>query len=594
MLLLIALGIALGISVVATGIDCIRTRKFGHDSPQYSLVAGVISVFVLTGVNWAILYWSNPVLEGAGWVGAFITNCFFVLIVFGAMDAYDDESLSVTPIVALALIVIMGIGSGLYSVMWYGQDNADIMKSQLQVEMIKSEEGTKTYPETDEQHMGIVTEQPARNQANRVMNQENIGARYELGNGEIQTVNGHLYYVFELHPKDLRATQAASYKVPGYVLVDAEDHNASPELKLGYEITLWSDGFFESNLERHVWQEFPGAYVDDLSLEVDDTGRPFYTAALSQTAVRWEQSIPAAFITVDAQTKEIVQYPLDRIPAWVDRAYSANTARTMLDWWGRWNKAPYQPFVESKNDRYKVAGELNLVYTDEGPAWQALMASWNSDTSVQYVALLDTRSTRVRMYPAPQGLQIESSVVDAFTKSGNNLKSLDPTGLALHKVYGQLVWVGGLVGNDRGGQTDDNGRPTAESFQGVGVLNATSSDAAKVIIGRDKGDAFSQLSTQIATGSNNNSPEATAQTKTIEGIVASVSPPLVFNGNTFMVLSLEGDGDHLYRGQVTETANSLSMTLAKTGDKVILTYVDNNGPIRNIASFKNAALAGIK
>ncbi len=566
-----------------------------------ALVGGIVSFVLMVPINAVFFAWFPPVFAGAGWVGWGVSNLMILLVVFGACNAYEAEhvgsskfAVNATAPVSLVVILVVTVGMLWFWNNWYtGQDTAKFLANeQLNVTMIDEKEEVKNYPPTDEQRMVVVGEQNARLTAGSAMGTQNIGTRFNLGKGELQSIDGHLYYVFNLTFRSLTAANDAGRTVPGYIQVDAEDPNLPAQLKLDYTIKYWEGGPHETSLDRHVYAAFPAHFVDDLSLEVDDSGRPFYTASLNKPVARWFQSAPEKFITVDAQTGEIKQYPLDQVPSWVDRVYSDQTAEELLNWWGQYAQADYDYWIEAPSNRYKVSGQLNLVYTDEGPAWQALMSSVNNDVAVQYVALMSTRTNDVRMYKAPASLLVENRVVDAFQQSSNNLKRLDPTGLVLHKVFGKLVWVGSMVADGRGG-LEEGGYPTSESFAGIGTLDATNADSAKVIIGRDKGDTFGQLSTQIATGSNNASPEANANIKTIEAIIASVSPPVVFNNNTYIIMTMEGDADHLYRGQVTEAANSLAMTVAKPGERVIITYLDSGGPIRNIASYKSTVLAGV-
>lgn len=587
-------------AVVGFGLDFVSSRS-RHGDQFKSTIGATLATFVVTFlVDWGIFFWTRPVFAGAGWGFLVIANLVILAVAFGVANYFTDR-MSAASVGSAIMVVVLLVGVfGIWNNWWKGQGNVDKLLSHIDVTMVEPKPGedpAKAYPNTSDEHMVVVGDQAARFRANQVMSNQGIGTRYELGNGELQSVKGHMYYVFELLVTDWTNSRAVNYTVPGYVLVDAENPAATPEPKLGFSIKLWPGGYFDANLHRYVYSHgYKTVFQDDPTIELDDEGRPFYTMTVNKPVIRWQDSLPSAFLTVDAQSGKITEYPLDKIPSWVDRVYSRDTATYMLDAWGHWGQAPYKWINEGSNNRYKVSGDLNLVYTEDGPAWQALMTSYKSDTAVQYVALMDTVTGKVRMYKAPQGLLVESSVDNSFNKSPNNLKRNDPTALALHKVYGQLTWVASMVGDGEGNQKDDNDRPKAASFAGVGVLNATQSDSSKVIIGQDKGDAFSQYSTQIATGTNNNNPEATAAQKTVTGKVASVSPPLVFNGNTFIIITLDGDKDHLYRGQVTETPNSLAMTVAKPGDEVTITFVETgtNNPIRNIASFSSAALAGVK
>jgi hypothetical protein len=567
-------------------------------------IAAVASFVVLLFVDWLIFFKMRPVFAGAGWTGLVITNLIILAIAFGIVD-YARRKAGLASAGSIIMVIVLAGGVvGIWNNWFLGQGNVDKMVHALDVKMVPTDpkDPAGNYPPTSDEHMVIVGDQAARNQANRAMNNKGISSRYSLGDGELQSVAGHMYYLFDLKVSGVKDSGAVNYTSPGYIVVDAEDPNAAPQAKLGYKIHYFPGGTFQANLERYLYNNgFRTQFLDGLSLEVDDNWQPYYTASVNDPLVRWQDSVPRQFMTVDPQSGKITKYALDKIPAWVDRVYSRNTAEHLLDAWGHWAQAPYKAINEGKANRYKISGGLNLVYTEAkgdwpgGPAWQALFTSFKSDTAVRYIALMSTRSNQVFVYEAPGGLQVENNVKDAFNQTSSTTKKFDPTALALHKIYGQLTWVASMVGDGLGDKTDDNGTVVPTSFAGVGVINATQADSSKAIIGRDKGDALSQYSTQIATGSNNNSPGANAQEKTLQGKLASVSPPLVFNGNTYMILTLEGDNAHLYRGQVTETANSLAMTVAKVGDQVTIKYIDtgSKNPIRNIASFQSASLAGV-
>jgi len=602
------LGFALACVPVAKDISDWYYGRFDHWETsrvvRANAVAAVISFVVLLFTDWLIFFKMRPVFAGAGWTFLVITNLVILLIAFGIVDGIRRK-VGLASAVSASVVIVLLVGVlGIWNNWWLGQGNVDKLTHALNVKMVTTDakDPAGNYPPTSDEHMVIVGDQAARNQANRAMNTKGISTRYDLGDGALQSVAGHMYYIFDLKVTGVKNSGAVDYTSPGYIVVDAEDPNAAPQAKLGYKIKYFPGGTFQANLERHLYNNgYRTQFIDGLSLEVDDDWKPYYTASVNDPLVRWQDSVPVGFIAVDAQTGKINRSNLNQIPTWVDRVYSRSTAQHLLDAWGHWGQAPYKAINEGSANRYKISGDLNLVYTEAkgdwpgGPAWQALFTSFKSDTAVRYIALMSTRSNQVFVYDAPAGLQVENSVKEAFNQTASTTKKFDPTALALHKIYGQLTWVASMVGDGQGDKTDDNGTVVPTSFAGVGVINATQADSSKAIIGRDKGDALSQYSTQIATGNNNNSPGANAQEKTLQGKLASVSPPLVFNGNTFMIFTIEGDNAHLYRGQVTETANSLAMTVAKVGDQVTIKYIDTGGnnPIRNIASFQSASLAGV-
>lgn len=563
-----------------------------------SVSAGIITLFVAFLIDWCIFHGALPVFAGYsvwGWI--VLPNLVIVLVISGIIDYYyRDYGISATSVIAVVGLLVTVVFIPLWNYWPKGQGNVDKVLSHIEVEMI---DDTTAYPNTDEEHMVIVGTQAARYRADQLMGTKEIGTRYELGEPELQSVNDHMYYLFELKVTNWTDSRAVDYTVPGYILVDAEDPSTDPQAVLSLPdengedkdiaIKYWTDGLWEHNIQRYVYYSgYNDVYLDGASLEIDDNGRPFYTMTINKPVLRWQDNLPTRFLTVDAQTGAIKEYELGDVPEWVDRVYSSETAKYLLNTWGHWGQAPYKLFKEGNNDRYKVSGHLNLVYTEDGPAWQAFMTSFKNDSAVQYIALMDTRSGEVRVYKAPSGLKTESSVQDSFNDAPDNIKKYDPTSLALYKVYGELTWVASLVGNDKG---DDD----TASFIGIGVVSATDSEAANVIIAEDKTDAFSQYSAWIAEGSNNDDPEENAATETVQGIVHSVGDPIVFNESTYVIITLEGDPDHLYRGLVSDQAGGLLLTVTQPGEEVIVTFVNtsDDNPIRSIASFTNLAYAGV-
>lgn len=602
------LGLAALFSLFAAlggGVLDVVSSKSKDKGMQYASTIGTTIFVFLAGLlfNWWLLYEGTPVFNGINWMIPVTLNLVIVLISFGIANGVT-ERLSLAPVVSvlglLGLLVTL-----IVNYMPLG-DASNVYGHELNVPALSSlpkQFNSQDYPPTSDNHMVTVSDQNALFKANQAMGQiipntsDQVGTKFNLGTCVLQSVNGHMYYICDLKVSGNHNPQV----VPGYIVVDAEDPNAAPQARFTYtdqttgkpvnlalNYTPGAPGSHSMTRLLYNWNR--SVYFGDLTPEVDDNWRLYYTASLDTPAVRMQQSVPTAFITVDPQTGEIKRYALNQIPSWVDRVYSADMAKMMLNWWGQWGVVPWS--TQGSGGRYQVDGDVTLVYTDKGPAWQALMTSLNSDTSVSYVALMDTRSNNVRLYPAPVGLTVQSTATHAIETAGVNKRGLQPVNLALHEIYGELVWVAPLVASGTAGTGP-------ESSQGLAFLNATDPNGSSVIIGTDKADALSQLSAQIANGDNNNSPTATANKKTITGTV-SVVDKYDTGGQTYLVFMIKGDTNHLYRAQVVgDTAGNLEMALAKVGDTVTLTYLDNtsgapsqSGPsIVNVSSFTDASLA---
>jgi hypothetical protein len=561
-------------------LDLLSTKSKDHAEYRVfgTIAATVVTFLVLFFYDWVVLYTSTPVFAGVQWWGMLILPSLLATLFWFAVANWANDRVSLAPVGAFLGIIVL-----LVTCIWQGamplRGASDIYGRQAQVKV----EPIGDYPPTNDNNIVTVSDQNALNKAHQAMGQKiagsnvTVGSRYQLGTCDLQSVQQHMYYICSLALSGTANNRADKYTIPGYIVVDAQDPNAAATLRQGYHLRYSPGAPFSASLTRHIYNNgYSGYYPDDLTLEVNDRWEPLYTETIDQPAYRWQQSIPVGFIVADPQSGAITRYSLDKVPTWVDRVYSKTMAKSMLNWWGEWGTVSWN--IQGSGGRYKVDGDVTLVYTDQGPAWQALMTSKNNDTSISYVALMDTRSRQVRMYTAPQGLTTQDTVTHAIDTSGSNLKGLDPVDMALHEIYGELVWVAPLVPN---GTAGTNPEPSA----GLALLSATDPNGSSVIIGKDKADALQQLSTQIANGDNNSAPGASSNVKSVSGVIAKIGHYNASGGLTYVVITLKGDS-HFYKGQITgDSVGNLELSIAAADDHVTIKYVDTGNQICNISSF---------
>src|SRR5690606_3302051 len=78
---------------------------------------------------------------------------------------------------------------------------------------------------------------------------------YELGDSNIQNIDGELYWVSPIEYANVWRWLRADH-VPGYIMVSAEDPNGEARLVDDYEMKYVPSAFFHKNLERHVRQTY--------------------------------------------------------------------------------------------------------------------------------------------------------------------------------------------------------------------------------------------------------------------------------------------------------------------------------------------------
>ena len=596
-------GLFAGIALV---LDILSSKATDNEELRWSSTIGtaVVSFLVMLFFDWVMIYKSLPVFAAASWTELFFLNGFIVLIFFAVANGVTGR-ISMAPIMSVVAILGMLVTLGVWNE-WPLKGHSDTYGHIAQV----AYQPIGEYPPTSNNNMVTVGDQNAQNIADRAMGQflpgtrTAVGSIYKLGNCDLQSVAGHMYYICTLQLTGTVNNRGDQYTVGAYIVVDAQDPNVDPVVQTSYTTTdpvtkqpvkhdikmIYTPGApFEHSLDRHVYNNgYRNVYVDDLTLEVNDQWQPFYTASTDTSPVRWQQSIPTGFIVVDPESGAITPYDLNHVPSWVDRVYSKDMARFILSAWGEWGVKSWS--AQGSGGRFNVDGEPTLVYTDQGLAWQMLLTSQNNDSSVSYVALMDTRDTKVRLFTPAKGqvITIQSKVTDAIENEtfSASLKGDEPTNLALHEIDGELVWVAPLVPKGTAG----NGQP--EQSSGIALLSASDPNSSGVIADTTKEAALQDLAAQIANGDNNTAPGANSATQRVTGVIASVNQ-VTIGGKSYVIMMLQGDNKHVYQGQVVGgTVGNLEMALAKVGDNVTLTYVNTGSAVLNVSAFTSNTLAG--
>ncbi|HET7529049.1 MAG TPA: hypothetical protein VFJ84_02370 [Candidatus Saccharimonadales bacterium] len=577
----------------ATAVAAIGTS---FKSVERTLLAGVGMFVFWTFMNWWVLYVMTPIVGFTSTsfyqsYGLYFLELIVTAIVLG-MASYNDEKdfVSVgTVINALVLVclVVFGLFWGTGGRIWTS-GRAHTLRDLVSVKFEKP----GAYPDTDPNHILMVSEQMADFKASTVLasnTQRNVGTYFKLGSGVLQSVDHHLYWLYLLKPNSWRQAGKFHGHSIGYVVVDAEDPDVPARLKLGYEMRFFPGGFYDHSIGRHLYKNgYAGAKVTDITLEVDDSWRPYFTAASDRLTLNFKRMVPGAMLLIDPQTGAIKKYSLHDIPSWVDRVYSAGTVKQMLNWWGEWAQAKHSFWNESSGNRYKVNRDPVLVYTKEGhPVWQAIMTSWNHSNAAAYLALFDARDNSARLYQV-QNLTLENTAEQTILGSGNNVKRLEPVHLSLHKIYGQLTWVAPLLAP--GGSASDSVHTGA--FQGLALMRADDPNGNNVVFATNKDDALSNYLQKLAAGDRNvANPEQNSNIKVVQGVVERVGLPIVQNGQTVISFILTGDPNHEYQEALTADS-SPDLKYITAGAKVRFTFVDvgSSGPERTVSNFDDLSL----
>lgn len=573
--------------------DSYRRRKRRHHS-VWTPVTTVLCFGILLFANFMNFWSGTPAFSGNGWVLVGIMNLGITFAVFGIADLCRQRLTAVVCVTA-ALLVLATLSQTFFYNNWNPGNHRTTMGNELKLNFVQDQ---RTYPPTLNSAMVTVSDASALSKATKVMNEDipktniPLSSVYTIDLCSLKPVAAHMYYICALRPVGTVNIRDVKGIVPAFIVVDAQNADHEAWVKWGYRMNYYRGGTNGHSIDRLIWNSGWGRHfnIDDLTLEVDDQWNPMYTAALVRSVFRMQQGVPVGLITVNPVTGEIKEYPINRQPSWVTRTYSDDLVTKMANWAGEWQLTPWN--VQGSINRYKVDGEINLVYTKYGLAWQVLYKGKNAkDSSISFICFASTVLPHMDCYKAPDGLSDQAAATHAIVTSGNNLKSLVPASLALHELDGMLWYVAPLEAPNDNNPADpknpdssppaatgtaDPDKLTAEPYSGIALVPATDTNPSDVIIANTLSDAMVQVGNVIANGNATFMPGATAKVRTITGVVSAATKDPVAKG-TNEVIQLAGDPNEVFVGAITGTSfQNYQMSLATPGDTVSMQYYDTS------------------
>lgn len=461
---------------------------------------------------------------------------------------------------------------------WF-DTNAKALANIPNVTMQKS----PVLPPTDPRHIVLVGRDIASYKGQQVLgsNGQNLGSTYNLDPASytLQSINHHLYYVAPLTYNNIFANLASS-TTPGFVVVDAEDPQAQPQLRVApvqadASLAYLPGALLNQDLLRHVYLSgYTYGRLVDPTLELDDSFHPYWTISLMQPTRGYTGDALSEVLIVDAHTGEIKKYLPQDVPAWVDRVMPADTVSQYLQWWGQYHAAPW--FNPSGAGQQTPANVPQLLYNNvDQPVWLIPMTSSSSnDNSSTGVFLFDTHKNQGTFYPL-SGLGIGDNVQSTIKSTRANIRGYDVDSFQLYQIYNTPTWVAIFAQSTSSGSI----------FQAVGIVDARNLNGSNVQYETTLPAALQDYQQWLTQQANNGNTPTGGTTKTVTGKVLRISS--VQQGtNTIYYIQVEGQNTIF-------TANlSLSpkLPLVQPGDTIQGSYLDTGGTVLNFTTFDDLSI----
>ena len=168
---------------------------------------------------------------------------------------------------------------------------------------------------------------------------------------------------------------------------------------------------FNRDLDRALRFRYPTYMFSSAHLELDEEGQPWWVCPRETRTIGLfgGRDIVGA-VLLNACTGEHTYYPVEEIPVWVDRVYSATLITQQYDYHGVYNAGFLNSLFGQKNVTVTTDG-FNYVAMDDDVYMYTGITSVNSDKSNIGFLLSNQRTKATTYYAAPGA--IETSAMDS-------------------------------------------------------------------------------------------------------------------------------------------------------------------------------------
>lgn len=391
-----------------------------------------------------------------------------------------------------------------------------------------------------------------------------LGSRVAIGDFAIQSVNGKLQWIAPLE-HDGFWRWMFNNTTPGYIRVSATDIRDA-------EIVTTRDGkpfkfrvglgaWFGDSLVRHIYTQYPTIGITDYTMEIDDSGNPFWVATTYDHKIGFDGDDATGIIVVDPQSGEMIRYENGNIPDWVDRVIPSTFVVDQINDWGTLVHGWFNP---EDRDKMTSTHGISLIYSNTGhPMWYTGMQSIKNDQGTMGFVLVDSHSKKATFYKVVGATEDGGRHSIEGKVQNYNWSASDPI---LYNISGVPSYISTL-------------KDKAGNFKGIGIVSVENRSVVEV--GETVADAIRKYENALRS---QGVPTALNQTNTryaFSGIITRMNTE-VTDGTTYYYLTIGSVPNKAFMGNAKTGAE---LVLAKVGDSVRIVTDDSTKALINIIDF---------
>lgn len=461
------------------------------------LMSSIISAAILTFIALAIIYyWTNI---DRNWTALWPWLVLATLAGMVLSKGAEQKAKGVLFLGSLVVAIYM-----LFAPFWNADKKFEVAKMDEKVE-IEAFDETKTP--------ASVPPQFARNKMKKAFGQVPNTSYYELGNLQIQKVQGEYVYIAPVEFSGFFKWWNADV-TPGYFTMSATDSSDNPEF-IEADMSYTPSSYFHKNLERHIRLMHPTKiFYGDVQLEIDEDGKPYYIRSYGKFITARNGFDVEGIVVVDPATGQTDAFELADVPSFIDGVVSPETVSLQNSYYGKYihgfmNSLFGKKDVKLPSDEGTEAN-VSPIFGEDGKMYyftDFTSPKEGVDSMLGY-SLTDGRTGKATYYTG--------NLEDSYMDSQGALQIIEKKFIekkwqgempVLYNFYGEASWLTPVL--------DSNG-----FLQNYFIVSAANPEIS--VYGNTPNEALKLYKTAIQRGASSVNGSSNAEEKSVAGTVVRV------------------------------------------------------------------------
>ncbi|SMQ79800.1 hypothetical protein SAMN05444673_3809 [Bacillus sp. OV166] len=454
------------------------------------------------------------------------------------------------------LLFLASLGLGIYFL------TAFIFNADEKYQVAKMDAKVEIQTFDEKETPASVPPQFARNKMKKAFGQVPNTSYFELGNLQIQKLNGDYVYIAPVEFSGFFKWWKGE-RTPGYFSLSATDSSANPKF-IKAEMVYTPSSYFNRQIERHIRMQYPKKiFYGDVQLEINEEGKPFYIRTYGEFISARNGFTAKGLVVVDSKSGAMKDYHISNVPEFIDGAVSPEAVSLQNSYYGNlvhgfWNSKFGKSDVKLPSDE-GTESNVSPIFDENGKMYyftDFTSPKEGVDSMLGY-SLTNSRTGKATFYTGnPEQSYMDSQGALQIIEKKFIEKKWHGQMPILYNFYGEASWLTSVL--------DSNG-----FLQNYFIVSAANPEIS--VYANTPNEALKQYKTALQRGKGTVDGSSKAVEKQISGTVVRVYKE---QREDFIIVSFLLDNRQNFI--ISSERVPLAIYL-KEGDKVTIRYLDTGG-----------------